>query len=51
MKYNKHMPSTPMTDEEMQDQCDFISEMMDAGVCEITEDDEVFMAREEKING
>ena len=49
MKYNKHMPSTPMTDEEMKDQCDFISEMIDSGVCEITEDDEEFMWMDEDV--
>lgn len=36
----KAMPSCPMTPEEIQNQCNFISKCLDAGVDEIREDDE-----------
>ena len=36
----KAMPSCPMTPEEIKNQCDFVSECLDAGVDEIREDDE-----------
>lgn len=34
------MPGTPMTAQEMSDQCNFISECLDQGVDQIREDDE-----------
>jgi hypothetical protein len=36
----KAMPSCPMTPQEIKNQCNFISECLDAGVDEIREDDE-----------
>ena len=36
----KAMPGNPMTPQEIKNQCDFVSQCLDAGVDEIREDDE-----------
>jgi len=43
-----HMPSTPMTQKEMEEQCAFVSEVLDEG-CP-TEEEEEMIRREDHAN-